>query len=135
MFAGQDLSTGVAAAHLTACILTLTLKACHPGCDLIQHLTAEDKQLRTPLLDSSRCGASVSAEGCTLHLWLAEWHAWDERVGSENDPVDNFPADQLYVVYAIADGGTDLEKFELRSFTEARSILLQVAASTDLLFL
>lgn len=66
---------------------------------------------------------------------LAEWHAWDERVGSENDPVDNFPTDQLYVVYAIADGGTDLEKFELRSFTEARSILLQVAASTDLSFL
>ena len=57
----------------------------------------------------------------------AEWHAWDERVGSENDPVDSFPADQLYVVYAIADGGIDLEKFEPRSFTEARSILLQVS--------
>ncbi len=57
----------------------------------------------------------------------AEWHAWDARVGSENDPVDNFPANQLYVVYAIANGGTDLEKFELRSFTEARSILLQVS--------
>ena len=56
----------------------------------------------------------------------AEWHAWDKKIGSENDPVDNFPADQLYVVYAIADGGTDLEKFEPRSFTEARSILLQV---------
>lgn len=55
-----------------------------------------------------------------------EWHAWDARFGSENDPVEGFPDSQLYVVYVVADGGTDLEKFEPRSFTEACSILLQV---------
>lgn len=57
---------------------------------------------------------------------LSEWHTWDQQYGSENDPVDCFHEDQLYVVYVVADGGTDLEKFQPRSFTEARSILLQV---------
>ena len=57
---------------------------------------------------------------------LAEWHAWDEQHGSENEPVDAFPGDQLYVVFVVADGGLDLERFEPRSFAEAKSILLQV---------
>jgi serine/threonine-protein kinase haspin len=55
-----------------------------------------------------------------------EWHAWDARHGSENDPVDAFPEDQLYIVFVVADGGVDLEHFEVRSFKEAKSILLQV---------
>ena len=46
---------------------------------------------------------------------------------SENDPVDFFPEDQLYVVFVFADGGADLERFELRSFEESQSILLQVS--------
>ena len=57
---------------------------------------------------------------------VTAWHSWDQQFGSENDPVDGFPEDQLYVVYVVADGGSDLEKFEPRSFNEARSILLQV---------
>lgn len=57
---------------------------------------------------------------------LAEWHAWDEQNGSENDPVSCFPGDQLYVVFIVADGGADLECFEVRNFSEAKSILLQV---------
>jgi hypothetical protein len=33
---------------------------------------------------------------------------------------------QLYIVFVVADGGTDLERFELRTLAEAKSILLQV---------
>ena len=58
-----------------------------------------------------------------------EWHAWDAQHGSENDPVDEFGAEQLYIVYVTADGGVDLEHLELRSYEEAVSILLQVGAA------
>ena len=58
---------------------------------------------------------------------LKEWHRWDASHESENDPVDAFPDDQLYVVFVFADGGVDLEHFELRSFQEAQSILLQAS--------
>ena len=55
-----------------------------------------------------------------------EWHAWDVSHGSENEAVDCFTGEQLFVVFVVADGGTDLEHFSVRSFEEARSILLQV---------
>jgi serine/threonine-protein kinase haspin len=55
-----------------------------------------------------------------------EWHAWDARNGSENDPVDAFRDDQLFVVFVVENGGADLERFEVHGFEEARSILLQV---------
>ena len=51
------------------------------------------------------------------------------RHGSENDDVAAFGPDQLYVVFVVADGGTDLERFDVRSAAEARSILLQARAS------
>ncbi|KAL0034660.1 hypothetical protein WJX77_001494 [Trebouxia sp. C0004] len=60
---------------------------------------------------------------------IQEWHRWDHLHESENDAVDAFPGDQLYVVFVFADGGADLERFELRSFEEAQSILLQTALS------
>ncbi|PRW60889.1 transducin beta 3 isoform A [Chlorella sorokiniana] len=58
-----------------------------------------------------------------------EWHRWDKENGSENEPVDVFAGleDQLFVVFVVADGGADLEHFELRTFEEVRSILLQTA--------
>ncbi|KAK9813057.1 hypothetical protein WJX72_008207 [[Myrmecia] bisecta] len=65
--------------------------------------------------------------GAYAEALCREWHAWDARNESENDPVDDFPGDQLYVVFVVADGGADLEHFEVRSFKEAKSILLQVA--------
>ncbi len=55
----------------------------------------------------------------------AEWAAWDARNGSENDDVAGFGPGQLYVVFVVADGGADLERFDVRSAAEARSILLQ----------
>lgn len=36
---------------------------------------------------------------------------------------------QVYVVFAFADGGSDLEHFVLRTYGEAVSLLLQVVAS------
>lgn len=62
---------------------------------------------------------------------VKEWHRWDHLHESENDAVDAFPGDQLYVVFVFADGGADLERFELRSFEEAQSILLQVQTGTE----
>lgn len=56
----------------------------------------------------------------------AEWAAWDAKHGSENDPVDAFGPEQLHVVFVVANGGADLERFEVHGFDEARSILLQV---------
>lgn len=64
--------------------------------------------------------------GCYAKALIKEWRRWDKLHTSENDPVDAFPSDQLYVVFVVANGGADLEHFELRSFTEAQSILLQV---------
>lgn len=58
---------------------------------------------------------------------VKEWHRWDASHESENDPVDAFPDDQLYVVFVFADGGVDLEHFELRNFHEAQSVLLQAS--------
>ena len=54
---------------------------------------------------------------------------WDELHTSENDPVGELPSQQMYAAFLVADGGADLETFEVRSFEEARSILLQVSIS------
>lgn len=64
-----------------------------------------------------------------------EWHAWDGCHNSENDPVDGFDKDQMYIVYITADGGLDLEHLELRSFGEGKSILLQVMCLQNCLIL
>lgn len=56
---------------------------------------------------------------------LKEWHRWDDEYESENDPVDIFKDEQLYVVFVVADGGVDLEHFEPESYQEIQSILLQ----------
>ncbi|KAL4446368.1 hypothetical protein ABPG77_003175 [Micractinium sp. CCAP 211/92] len=56
-----------------------------------------------------------------------EWHRWDKENCSENEEVDIFGDDQLFVVFVVADGGADLEHFQLRSFEEVRSVLLQTA--------
>lgn len=54
------------------------------------------------------------------------WQAWDALHDSENDPVADFGADQMYVVFVVANGGEDLEHFQVHSLKEAHSILLQV---------
>lgn len=57
---------------------------------------------------------------------VQRWREWDEKNGSENDCPDFLLPEQLYIVFVVSDGGTDLERFEVRTFEEARSMLLQV---------
>ncbi|KAG2454502.1 hypothetical protein HYH02_000349 [Chlamydomonas schloesseri] len=58
------------------------------------------------------------------------WEKWDAQHGSENEPVSELPADQLYWCIAMEDSGTDLEKYDkLESWDQLRSVLLQVAVS------
>jgi serine/threonine-protein kinase haspin len=57
---------------------------------------------------------------------LEEWLSYDSRKTSENENPSAFPADQLYAVFVAADGGVDLEHAEVRTYAEAKSILLQV---------
>ncbi|KAK9822448.1 hypothetical protein WJX81_001130 [Elliptochloris bilobata] len=71
-------------------------------------------------------GAGV-CRGAYAPALAREWTAWDKKHGSENDDVAAFGPEQLYVVFVVADGGTDLERFDVRSAAEARSILLQTA--------
>lgn len=54
-----------------------------------------------------------------------EWHRWDKLHTSENEPVDGYGNNQLYVVFMASNGGVDLERFKPRSFNEIKSILLQ----------
>ncbi|CAI5955284.1 unnamed protein product [Closterium sp. NIES-65] len=56
------------------------------------------------------------------------WEEWADENESLNDHPGIFPSDQAYVVFILEMGGSDLEKAPVRSFDEARSILLQVAA-------
>lgn len=56
-----------------------------------------------------------------------EWQRWHTSHTSENESVDIFPADQLFVVFVVADGGLDLEHYALRSYDEMCSLLLQTA--------
>ncbi|XP_024538404.1 uncharacterized protein LOC9657580 [Selaginella moellendorffii] len=57
------------------------------------------------------------------------WKKWDTQHNSENDQPLAFPEEQLYVVFVLADGGTDLESFELLNYEEVKSLLLQVVLS------
>ena len=83
-----------------------------------------------PQANMTACFAETAGAGVCRGAYapalLAEWHAWDAAHGSENEPVDCFGAYQLYVMFVVADGGSDLEHFDMRTFEEARSVLLQV---------
>eukprot|EP00899_Mesostigma_viride_P026468 jgi/Mesvir1/7005/Mv09140-RA.3 len=57
------------------------------------------------------------------------WDDWDKAHISENERVDVFGAGQHFVVFLFANGGADLERFELRDYREVQSLLLQVTAS------
>ena len=56
---------------------------------------------------------------------LEAWTEYDEKK-SENENPAGFDDDQLYVVFACADGGVDLEHVHLNSAAEARSTLMQI---------
>ncbi|KAL6657519.1 hypothetical protein ACP70R_005299 [Stipagrostis hirtigluma subsp. patula] len=60
---------------------------------------------------------------------IRAWEDYDARRGSENDHPEDFTSEQCYIVFVLADGGTDLESFALVDYNEARSLLVQVTAS------
>lgn len=60
---------------------------------------------------------------------LEQWRAYDALQTSENENPALFPADQLYAVFAFADGGVDLEHAEISTYAEAKSVLLQVTVA------
>ena len=65
--------------------------------------------------------------GAYSPVLASAWRAWQAVHGSENAPVDGFEAGQLYALFVVDDGGTDLEHFDVRTAEEARSVLLQAA--------
>ncbi|WIA16133.1 hypothetical protein OEZ85_012851 [Tetradesmus obliquus] len=58
---------------------------------------------------------------------IKAWRAWHKKNKSENDPIEGFPRDQLYAVFAMANCGKDLEGYCLQGYDEARAMMLQVA--------
>ncbi|KAJ1292094.1 hypothetical protein BS78_02G366000 [Paspalum vaginatum] len=60
---------------------------------------------------------------------ISAWEDYDSERGSENDHPKDFTREQCYIVFVLADGGTDLENYPLVDCNEARSLLVQVTAS------
>jgi hypothetical protein len=60
---------------------------------------------------------------------LAEWSAWDAENQSENENPTIFGEDQLFIVFAFANGGIDLESFEFDNIDQAKSMLRQLCVS------
>uniref|UniRef100_A0A0A9FRC6 non-specific serine/threonine protein kinase n=1 Tax=Arundo donax TaxID=35708 RepID=A0A0A9FRC6_ARUDO len=60
---------------------------------------------------------------------ISAWEDYDAKRGSENDHPKDFTSEQCYIVFVLADGGTDLEGFAFVDYNEASSLLVQVTAS------
>ncbi|WVZ66833.1 hypothetical protein U9M48_016000 [Paspalum notatum var. saurae] len=60
---------------------------------------------------------------------ISAWEDFDAKRGSENDHPKDFTREQCYIVFVLADGGTDLESYALVDYNEAHSLLVQVTAS------
>ncbi|PWZ38108.1 Serine/threonine-protein kinase haspin [Zea mays] len=60
---------------------------------------------------------------------ISAWEDYDAKRGSENDHPKEFTREQCYIVFVLADGGTDLESFALVEYNEVHSLLVQVTAS------
>ena len=60
---------------------------------------------------------------------LAAWRSWeaDPDKVCDNDFPGELPDEQLYMVFVLADGGGDLEGFQIRDGAEARALLLNTA--------
>jgi len=84
-------------------------------------------QNRTDGFIHMRCAAvAVSKYAPSL---LAAWNAWDKIHRSENETPKIFPAHQPYMVFITADGGRDLEHFQVSvCVCDERECLWWVAA-------
>jgi len=74
-----------------------------------------------------RTAACIVARGPYAPPLLRAWRRYEEDKGTENDFPGELAEQQLYAVFVLEHGGSDLESFELRSGAEARALLLQTA--------
>lgn len=65
------------------------------------------------------------------HL-LDRWKAYDQCNRSDNESPECFGDDQLYVVFELANSGTDLEKYKFKNTNQSYSVFKQVI-SDDIL--
>ncbi|RPA80825.1 hypothetical protein BJ508DRAFT_415092 [Ascobolus immersus RN42] len=70
---------------------------------------------------------AVVAQGQYPQQLLREWHKYDEERGSENYCPDTYGDEQLFIIILLENGGTDLEHFEIKSWSEAKEIFKQTA--------
>jgi hypothetical protein len=87
--------------------------------------SSADSQNLTDGFIHLRCAAvAVSEYAPSL---LAAWNAWDKIHRSENETPKIFPAHQPYMVFITADGGCDLEHFQvMRVFRRVRVFIVVV---------
>ena len=57
------------------------------------------------------------------------WDSFEKKRGSENEDPRIYKKDQLYIVYYLANGGTDMESYEFKSAVESLSVFVQLALS------
>lgn len=67
------------------------------------------------------------------HL-LALWNQYDQYQGSDNDCPDVFGEQQLYIVFELANSGTDLEAFQFKNAEQSFSAFKQVSISLRFFF-
>lgn len=60
---------------------------------------------------------------------LSMWDQYNDEYGSENYRPDSFSDSQLYCVIVQSNAGTDLERYELDSWTDAESVFWQTVVA------
>ncbi|XP_050091597.1 serine/threonine-protein kinase haspin homolog [Anopheles aquasalis] len=62
-------------------------------------------------------------------LLLDLWNGYADEQGTENDSPDMFPADQHYIAFETAFGGSDLEGYRFRNALQAFAVFSQIVLS------
>ncbi|MCO5552508.1 hypothetical protein L7F22_006020 [Adiantum nelumboides] len=107
----------------TEMLLTLTLNRLRKQCSF--ELDSQ-RNVCNNFIETKLVKVCQGSYGQTL---LDAWEKWNIRHESENDHPKVFPKNQVYMLFVLADGGQDLERFPITSFDVARSILTQVTAA------
>ncbi|GAB2242813.1 hypothetical protein Droror1_Dr00019588 [Drosera rotundifolia] len=92
----------------------------------LNHLRSEEGQAENATMTFIETRDLRVCQGPYDPTLIRAWEEWDAENGSENDPPQQFPEDQCYVVFVLEHGGVNLESFVLSDFGEARSLLVQV---------
>ncbi|KAG9296877.1 hypothetical protein G9A89_006832 [Geosiphon pyriformis] len=79
--------------------------------------------IRTGFLKVYRIGICC---GKYPQMLIKAWDEWDKHHVSENDRPDYFDENQNYAVFVLEHGGIDLEKYKLKDWRQAWSVLVQI---------